>query len=109
MVNVYDESYIFYNMKNIEYLGIENGKTNDIFNTELKGKYGLNDKDNLMVCQSEKIITNSNDNCCYYDINNHECGCFNYISLSYSKNVEYENGFNFNKYNENEIKIFLFI
>jgi len=51
----------------------------------------------------KKIITNFNDNynCCKYDINNHECGCLNYISLSYSKNVEYEYGFNFNKNNEN--------
>ena len=58
-----------------------------------------------MVCQKEKIITNSNENYkfCNYDyfINIHNCKYFNYISLSYSKNVEYENGFNFNKNDEN--------
>jgi len=50
MENVEDASYMFYNVKNIEYLSKEDVKTNDIINTELKGEYGLNDKDNLMVC-----------------------------------------------------------
>ena len=33
MENVEDASYMFYNVKNIEYLDIEGVKTNDIFNT----------------------------------------------------------------------------
>jgi len=96
MENVEDASYMFYNVKNIEYLEIDDVKVNDKFIAEIKGEYGLNNKDNLIVCQNKEIITNPNDEyiCCHYDIKNHVCGCSNYISLKYIENVKYENGFN---------------
>lgn len=42
MENVEDVSYMFYNMKNIEYLEIDDLKVNDKIIAEIKGEYGLN-------------------------------------------------------------------
>ena len=51
---VNDASYMFYNMKEINYLKMKGTKLNDIINEELKGEYGLNNKDNLFVCKNDE-------------------------------------------------------
>ena len=93
-------TYIFYNMKEINYLEIKETKFNDKTNEELKGEYGLNDKDNLLVCKNEENfpIEKYKSICCDYDIKLKKCR--NYIICKYKEKTEYENGFE-NRFRKN--------
>jgi len=92
--------YMFYNMKEINYLEIKETKFNDKINEELKGEYGLNDKNDLLVCKNEEnlSIENYKSICCKYDIGLKKCG--NYIICKYKETTEYAEGFQ-NKYRNN--------
>ena len=103
--HVNDTTYMFYNMKEINYLEIKGLKVNDKINDELKGEYGLNDKDNLIVCKNEEnlSIEKYHSSCCNYDIELKKCQ--NYIICKYNVTVEYKNGFqNKNRQNISFIK-----
>ena len=66
-------------MDSIEIKGI---KLNDIINEELKGEYGLNNKENLLVCKNNETLPfeKYESICCKYDIELKKCGnLFYYI------------------------------
>ena len=91
--NVNNATYMFYNMKEINYLEIKGIKLNDKINEELKGEYGLNNKDNLFVCKNEENfpIEKYESICCKYDIELKNCR--NYIICKYKETTEYTSGF----------------
>ena len=100
MSKVDDATYMFYNMKEINYLEIKGIKLNDKINEELKGEYGLNNKENLLVCKNEENFTieKYESICCKYDIELKKCG--NYIICKYKETTEYTSGFQ-NEYRQN--------
>ena len=57
-------------MKEINYLEIKGIKLNDKINEELKGEYGLNNKENLLVCKNEEnsSIGKYKSICCNFQI-----------------------------------------
>ena len=91
--NVDDATYMFYNMKEINYLEIKGTKLNEIINNEIKGEYGLNNKDNLMVCKNDENFSIGKyvSICCDYDIELKKCK--NYIVCKYKEAIVYKNGF----------------
>ena len=78
---------MFSNVNNLVYLGIDNVKDaqNIIANSSLNL---IND---LIVCQSEKFITNSvaRNICCTYDMEEKLCKSNNYIILNYNETSDF--------------------
>jgi len=93
---VNNATYMFYNMTEINYLEIKGTKFNDKINAELKGKYGLNNKDDLMVCKNEEnsSIGKHESICCDYNIELKKCN--NYIICKFSRVTQYSKGFQTN-------------
>ena len=84
---------MFYNVNNLEYLGIDH--VEDI-NKAITGS-PLNSINDLIVCQSEKLITNSGARniCCIYDREKDLCISDNYIIVNYNESSDftYDSGF----------------
>ena len=94
-----DAAYMFYNMKEINYLEIKGLKFSDKVNDELNGDYGLNYRDNLLVCKNNESLSIIYEPlCCQYDIELKKC--VNYIICKYNTRTEYKDGFQ-NEYRKN--------
>ena len=48
---------------------------------------------NLIVCQKENIIESTDNRCCYYNIDNHECENQKYITIFFGDRTIYNTGF----------------
>ena len=76
---------------NLKYLNIFNVENTYIYltNSEIK------DIHNLIICQQNNIITNSDaiNQCCFYNIEKDSCESTNYMILYFSGNNFYESGF----------------
>ena len=98
--HVDNATYMFYNMKEINYLEIKGLKVSEKIEDKLNGEYGLNDKENLIVCKNEENLSigKYESICCKYDIELKKSG--NYIICKYKETTEYENGFQ-NEYRTN--------
>ena len=96
---------IFYGTNNLYYLNLYNIKK---YNGHLKNQE-LKSRENPIVCQKEKIITQDNviEDCCYFNTNNTTCESSNFIVLYFEKETIYEKGFigdnKGNKIREDEI------
>ena len=87
-----------YNMfsicENLRYIKLFDIQTSTTFLDYIQGWNGLNNIDNLTVCQNSDIITNKNAKyiCCDYNIEIDLC-LLNYITLYYNANTTYNSGF----------------
>ena len=98
---------------NIKYIKLLNIETSTTFLNYIRGDDGLNNDDNLTICQNSDIITNPKAKyvCCNYNIETNSCYFLNFIDLYFNEKCNYSNGFknkyrdgiNFIKYN-NSIK-----
>ena len=84
---------MFQDVNKLKYLGIDNVKdANEIITNS-----PLNSINDLIVCQSEKLITNSGARniCCSYDIEEELCIYDNYIRVSFNESSDftYDSGF----------------
>ena len=109
LTKVEEASSMFYNVKNLKYIGIYNIKLNDIVKKEIQDISKLNDSD-IIVCQNDNIIINSNYNnlCCDFNIEKNECDCLNNIKVYYDERIEYENGFLIDGINSRNNILFIF-
>ena len=89
---VEDASYMFYNVKNLKFINIYDVNHNDIFLNAINNISELNNN-NIVVCQKENLIINSNFNKFDYNIEINEYECQNYISVYYKEETDYETGF----------------
>lgn len=91
MENIEDTNSIFMKVTNLKYLNIFNVENTYIYltNSEIK------DIHNLIICQQNNIITNSDaiNQCCFYNIEKDSCESTNYMILYFSGNNFYESGF----------------
>ena len=56
-------------------------------------------RNDITVCQKEKIVTKSTDNkCCYYNLDTQSCTNENYITIFFGDKAPYNNGFEKDKY-----------
>ena len=76
------------NLKYINLLKVRDSYTN-ITESE------INKKDDLIVCQNDNIIINTNAiyKCCYYNTENDECESAHYMMLFYQNETIYKSGF----------------
>ena len=83
-------------ISNLEYINIYNVILSGNLAAALKNE--LNNKDNLIVCQKNQIITNDNAiyACCNYNNDNSKCEFPNYMIVKYKAQAEYNNGFQIN-------------
>ena len=97
---VKNATYMFYNMKEIKYLDINDTKFNDKITDEFKRENGLNDKDDLMICKNKENsgVGKYVSICCDYNIELKKCN--NYMICNYKEATEYIYGFQ-NDYREN--------
>ena len=100
MENLEDNSFMFYNVKQLEYLSIINIKKNTLFSEEINGKYGLNNINDLTVCQKSQIVNSDKAiyGCYNFDISS--LTSENYMLVKYKSLTTYRNGFQ-NSYREN--------
>ena len=84
------------NIDNLEYINIYNAVLPGYLATALSNE--LNNKDNLIVCQKNQIITNNNAiyACCNYNNDNSKCEFPNSIIVKYANSAQYSNGFQIN-------------
>ena len=94
-------SEMFSNCKNLGYIKLLDIQTSTTFLNYIKGENGLNNIDNLMVCQNSDIITNKNAKfiCCDYN-NEIDLCLWNYIILYYNEDTTYNGNF-INQYRNN--------
>ena len=93
MKSVISADKIFFTLNSLKYI--------NIYHVENSGEYiktsSLNNIENLIVCQKEKILSSSSikDECCYYDMETLKCESetSNYMVVYYGKNAEYSEGF----------------
>ena len=88
-------TYMFQDTENLKYIKLNDINSESIpetvtemLNNELNNK-------NVIVCQNQKIITNSNLKyiCCDFDIEKKKCQNNNYIKIKYNNAGNYRNGF----------------
>ena len=85
-------SSMFDNVNNLKYINIYNVSSNG--NLAIAISNELNNKDNLIVCQKNRIITNplATFVCCHFNITISKCQLSNYIILYFNQDSLYENG-----------------
>ena len=109
--NIKDSSNIFFNTGNLKYVNLNNILVSDIFLKDINGEFGINNRDELMVCQNSSIITNPNYEylCCKFNIEVNDCDDYGYIKILYKDNPKYNNGFAFdNNGGENKGRAMMF-
>ena len=52
---------MFFNTGNLNYIKLYDINVSEGFLQDLTGEFGINNKENLMVCQSQKFITNEKE------------------------------------------------
>ena len=84
----------YINIQNMKYSSTEEYNENTCINHDCNLPLNYNDKP-IIVCQSNKFITNSNikEICCRFDIELNRCITYNYIYIYFNHNVNYPNGF----------------
>ena len=84
----------YINIKNMKYSSTEEYNENTCINHDCNLPLNYNDQP-IIVCQSNKFITNSNikEICCEFDIELNTCLTYNYIYIYFNHNVNYPNGF----------------
>ena len=94
MKNLKENSNMFEGLNNLLYLNIYDVKNSYLNITNSL----LNKKNDLTVCQKEKLITNENiiSKCCFIDRETSKCDAYNFIILYYKEDCTYESGFNKN-------------
>jgi len=92
---------MFNEVNKLKYISIYNIQYNEYFKSNISNEF--HNTNYLIVCQNEDIITNENiiNACCDYNNNNLKCNPLNYITVYYSKDIIYQNGF---KNNNEEVK-----
>ena len=102
MEKVKNPNSIFDGVISLKYINLY--KTKDY--NDYISKSELNDLNNLIVCQTEKILTKGNviNQCCKYNIKTDQCEYTNYIELYYGEDVFYENGDFFNNCSRKNIE-----
>ena len=95
---------IFEDDTNLAYINLNYVQdSKGILNNEINQLSNIN-KDNLIVCQKENIISGiTNNRCCYYNMTRQECGNQNYIEIFFGDKVIYNNGFEKDK-NNNKLR-----
>ena len=99
--NINNHNNMFYECENLRYINFLDIQTSDTFLNYIQGTNGLNNINNLTVCQNSDIITNPNAiyTCCDYNIETNSCNSPNFLVLNYNQNCNYSNGFK-NKYRD---------
>ena len=103
--SIEQSSSLFSDANNLKYIIL-----NDIQNydeNKLNLEQELNGISTLIVCQKDEIIKNNGYKyiCCNYNIKNEECEYENSISLKFSEEAEYPNGFSYQTLGDiNEIR-----
>ena len=102
MQQLMENTDVFKNVNKLRYINIENMKYNEgeeynddtCVNHDCNLPLNYNDKP-IIVCQSNKFITNSNilDICCFYNPDLDICQTYSFIVLHFNQNTHYENGF----------------
>ena len=102
MVYLLDSEQIFENVNKLRYINLENIKYDDsedydegtCGNNQCDLPLNYNDKP-LIVCQTNKFITNTNifEICCKFNVETEMCESDNYIVLYFNQDCTYENGF----------------
>ena len=102
MQQLMENTDVFKNVNKLRYINIENMKYNEgeeynddtCVNHDCNLPLNYNDKP-IIVCQSNKFITNSNilDICCFYNPDLDICQTYSFIVLQFNQNTHYENGF----------------
>ena len=102
MQQLMENTDVFKNVNKLRYINIENMKYNEgeeynddtCVNHDCNLPLNYNDKP-IIVCQSNKFITNSNilDICCFYNPDLDICQTYSFIVLYFNQNTHYENGF----------------
>ena len=88
---------IFRNMNNLKYINLYNS----IDINKYISQTNLNNKNELLVCQKNKIITNTNAQniCCNYSIETDMCVNDNFIIIYFNSGIYYQEGFKNNMRN----------
>ena len=102
MQQLMENTDVFKNVNKLRYINIENMKYNEgeeynddtCVNHDCNLPLNYNDKP-IIVCQTNKFITNSNilDICCFYNPDLDICQTYSFIVLHFNQNTHYENGF----------------
>ena len=102
MQQLMENTDVFKNVNKLRYINIQNMKYNEgeeynddtCVNHDCNLPLNYNDKP-IIVCQSNKFITNSNilDICCFYNPDLDICQTYSFIVLHFNQNTHYENGF----------------
>ena len=87
---------MFKDLNNLKYINLNYVKDPNGYIT----KSEIN-RDGIIVCQKEKIVTESTDNrCCYYNFFFEDCENENYITMFFGDKATYNNGFESDKDNK---------
>ena len=92
LAKIEDASYMFYNVKNLKFINLYEIKYNEILKNEINNISELQNE-NVVVSQSENLITNINYKYFDYDFDMNFFKCKNYIVVYYSQAIEYDSGF----------------
>ena len=96
--NTKESSKMFFNTGNLKYINLYDINVSEGFLQDLTGEFGINNKENLIVCQSQKFITNEKAKFIYcdFDVEKGICSPSNYISVYYKEDTTYTYGFQYN-------------
>ena len=103
MTNLEKAEDMFDKLAKLEYINIYNIKTSNTFNIAISK---LNEKNGLIACQKDEIITGVANKCCplYKETNTCSENINNYIKIKYNKDVSYPYGFGYIEYDKSPNK-----
>ena len=103
MTNLEKAEDMFDKLAKLEYINIYNIKTSNTFNIAISK---LNEKNSLIACQKDEIITGVTNKCCplYKETNICSENLNNYIKIKYNKDVSYPYGFGYIEYDKSPNK-----